>query len=89
MHICPTRGPDHSAISMLKSMLFSKSFLTGFLTNLQHSCQPIRNHVRKSLLTNMVFDMDFLFIIRGGVGGLGLGDRVVSLTFSELSKIFS
>ena len=41
----------YKEFSMLKSMLVNKDF--------QHSRQPIRSHVRKSLLTNTEFNMDF------------------------------
>ena len=34
-------------------------FQIWHLISWQHSCQPIRSHVRKSLLTNMDFNMDF------------------------------
>ena len=42
-------------ISMLKSML-----QTWHLIGWQHSHQPIRSHVSKSLLSNMEFNMDFI-----------------------------
>ena len=44
---------------MLKSMLVKKDFQTCHLIGWQHSRQPIRSHVKKSLLTNMEFNMDF------------------------------
>ena len=44
---------------MLKSMLFDKDFQTWHLIGWQHSRQPIRSHVRKSLLTDMEFHVDF------------------------------
>ena len=47
------------AISMLKSMLVNKNFQTWHMIGWQHSHQPIKSHVRKSLLTNMEFNMDF------------------------------
>ena len=47
---------------MLKSMLFNKDFQTWHLIGWQHSRQPIRSHVRKSLLTNMEFNMDFCLV---------------------------
>ena len=34
-------------------MLVNKDFQTWHLMGWQHSCQPIRSHVRKSLLTNL------------------------------------
>ena len=41
--------------SMIKSMLVNKDFLTWHLISWLQSCQPIRSHDRKSLLTNMDF----------------------------------
>ena len=52
-------GLGYWEISMLKSMSVNKDFQTWHLIGWQHSCQPIRSHVRKSLLTNMEFNMDF------------------------------
>ena len=49
-------------ISMLKSLLVNKDFQTWHLIGWQHSRQPIRSHVRKSLLTNMEFNMDFCLV---------------------------
>ena len=46
--------------SILKSVLINKDFKTWLLICLQHSCQPIGNHVRKSLLIDMDFNMDFI-----------------------------
>ena len=45
---------------MLQSVQFNKNFQTWLLIGWQLCYQPIRCHVRKSLLTNMDFDMDFL-----------------------------
>ena len=42
---------------MLKSMLVNTDFQTW-----QHSRQPIRSHVSKSVLTNMAFNMDFCLV---------------------------
>ena len=43
-------------------MLDNKDFTTWHLIGWQHSHQPIRSHVRKSLLTNMEFNMDFYLV---------------------------
>ena len=45
---------------MLQFMTVSKHFQTWHLIGCQHCCQPIRSHVRKSLFTNMDFDMFLL-----------------------------
>ena len=45
---------------MLKSMLVNKDFQTWHLIDWQHSRQPIRGHVRTSLLINKEFNMDLL-----------------------------
>ena len=44
-------------VFMLKSMLISKDFQTWRLIGWQHSRQPIRSIVRKSLLTYMGFNV--------------------------------
>ena len=44
---------------MVKSMLVNKDLPTCHLIGWQHSCQPIGSHVRKSLFTNMEFNIDF------------------------------
>ena len=44
---------------MLKSLLVNKDFHTWHLIGWQHSPQLIRSHVRKPLLTNMEFNIDF------------------------------
>ena len=49
----------YQEISILKSMLVNIDFQTSHLIGWQHCRQPIRSHVRKSLLTNMEFNMDF------------------------------
>ena len=54
-----TLGQHYEEISMLKSMVVNKDFQTWHLIGWQHSHQPIRSHVRKSLLTSMEFNMDF------------------------------
>ena len=54
-----TMGLGYKNISMLKSMLLHKDFQTWHLIGWQHSRQPIRSHVKKSLLTNIEFNMDF------------------------------
>ena len=46
-------------IPILKSTLINTDFQTLHLIAWHHSCQQIRNLVRKSLLTNMEFNMDF------------------------------
>ena len=43
----------------LKSVFVYKDFQTWHLIGWQHHRQPIRSHVRKSLLTNIEFNMDF------------------------------
>ena len=43
---------------MLKSTLDNKGFLTKHMIDFQHSHQPIRSRIRKSLLINMEFNMD-------------------------------
>ena len=53
------QGQGYLEISMLKSMLVNNDFQTWHLIAWQHSRQPIRSHARKSLLTNMEFNMDF------------------------------
>ena len=45
----------------VKIYVSNKDFQTWHLIGLQHSRQPIRSHVRKSLLTNMEFNMDFTY----------------------------
>ena len=40
------------------SMFVSKDVQTWHLIGWQHNRQPIRGHVRKSLLSNMEFNMD-------------------------------
>ena len=45
--------------SHIKNMLVNIDFQTWQLIGWQHSRQPIRGHVRKSLYTNMEFNMDF------------------------------
>ena len=47
------RGLGYKEISMLKSMSVKKDFQTWHLIGWQHS------HIRKSLLTNMEYNMDF------------------------------
>ena len=54
-----TRDLGYYEMSILKSILVSKDFQTWHLIGWQHSRQPIRSHVRKCLLTNMEFNMDF------------------------------
>ena len=46
---------------MLKSMLVNKDFQTWHLIGWQHSRQPIKSHIRKPLLTDMEFNMDFAY----------------------------
>ena len=41
-------------------MLVNKDFQTRHLIGWQHSRQPIKSHVRKSLLANMEFNIDLL-----------------------------
>ena len=43
----------------VKSLLVSKDFQT-WLIGWQHNHQPFRSHIRKFLLTNMEFNMDFI-----------------------------
>ena len=45
---------------MLNSMSVNKDFQTWFLIGWQQSRQPIRSHVRKSMLTYKDFNFDFL-----------------------------
>ena len=47
---------------MLKSMLVNKGFQTWHQIGWQHSRQPIRSPVRKSLLTNLEFKKDFCLV---------------------------
>ena len=58
---------------MLKSLLVNKDFQTWHLIGWQRSRQPIRSHVRKSLSTDMNFNMDFLSnpAARNRVDGFG------------------
>ena len=66
-HTCLTICQKHPArslgyllrIPMLKPILVNKDLQTWHLIGWQHGCQPIRSHVRKSVLTNMEFNMDF------------------------------
>ena len=51
-------GSIYQEISMLKSIFANKDFQTWYLIGWQLCCQPIRKHFRKSLLTNMDFNMD-------------------------------
>ena len=55
------RGQEYMyyEVLMLKSMLVNKDFQTWLLIGWQHICQPIRSQVKKSLLNNMDFNMDF------------------------------
>ena len=46
-------------VKILVTLLVNKDFQTWHLIGWQQSCQPIRCHVRKSLLINMEFNMDF------------------------------
>ena len=48
---------SYSHISMLKVMLINNNFQTWLLIGWQCNCQPIRSHVRKTLLTNKTFSM--------------------------------
>ena len=48
-------GLGYLDISMVKWKIFKPSHLIGW----QQSHQPIRSHVRKSLLSNKKFNMDF------------------------------
>ena len=50
------RGLGSLRIPMLKSMLVNKDFQTWHLIGWLHSRQPIRSHVRKSLLTKIRFN---------------------------------
>ena len=59
MAVAKTRGLRYQEISMLKPTLVNNDFQTWHLIGWQHNRQPIRSHVRKSLLTNMEFNMDF------------------------------
>ena len=55
-------GPGLLRVSYVKfqnSMLVNRDFQTWHLIGWQHSRQPIRSHVRKSLLTNMEFKHGF------------------------------
>ena len=52
-------GSGSLRISMIKDMLVNKNFPTWHMIGFQHSHQPIRSDVRKSLLSNMEFNMDF------------------------------
>ena len=47
---------------MLKPMSVNKNFQTWLVIGWQHRRQPIKSHIRKSLLINMEFDMDFTYI---------------------------
>ena len=60
-------GPRLLKIFMLKSMLINKNFQTWLLIGWQHSRQPIRSHVRKFVLNNMDFNMDFIQYYSTGV----------------------
>ena len=59
IHVMCSLGPILQRNSMLKSMLVDKNFPTWLLIGWQHSCQSIRNQVRKSLLACMDFIIDF------------------------------
>ena len=48
-------GLHYQEMSMLKSMLVNNDIQTWHLIGWQHSCQPIRSHVRKSLLWNLTW----------------------------------
>ena len=52
---------------MLNLMLVDMAFQTWFVISWQHSRQPIRIHVRISILTHMDFDMYFLCYPRHGL----------------------
>ena len=52
---------DFTKISMLKSVIRNKDLQTWILVGWQHSCQPIRSLVKKSLLTTMI--LFFCFVI--------------------------
>ena len=53
-------GLDCYEIAMVKSRLVNKDFQTWHLIGRHHSCQPIRSHVRKSLLKSWDFNMDLI-----------------------------
>ena len=55
----PDPGPVLLKKFHVKSMLINKDFQTWHLIGWQHSRRSIRSQVRKSLLTNMEFNMDF------------------------------
>ena len=48
------------SLFLLKSILVNTDFQTWFLIGWQHSHQPIRTHIRKSLLTNRAFYLEIL-----------------------------
>ena len=48
-----TKYLGYQEFSMLKSILVNKDIQTWRLIGWQHSRQPMRSHVRKSLLTNV------------------------------------
>ena len=52
-------GPGSLRNFHVKIHVSQQRFQTWHLIGWQHSCQPIRSHVRKSMLTNMEFNMDF------------------------------
>ena len=49
-------GRNHAKMAAFS---FNKDFQTWHLIGWQHNRQPIRSHVRKSLLTNVEFNIDF------------------------------
>ena len=51
-------GPVHLEMSMLKSMIVNKDFQSRNLNVWQHRRQPIRSHLKKSMLVNMDVNID-------------------------------
>ena len=60
------------------SMSVNQNFQTWLLFGWQHTCQPIRSHVRKSLLNNMDFNIGFLC-----KGGPQLWDKCQLMSYQK------
>ena len=54
------REMDYYEFSTLKPTLINRDVQTWHLTFSWHNRQPIKSHVRKNLLTNINFSMDFI-----------------------------
>ena len=77
---------DTKKSQVLKSMLVNKDFQTWLLIGWQHSCQPIRTHVRKSLLMYIYFNMYVFLVIQapGDARSQGISRHGIDLVFPSI-----